>query len=273
MRIEPGQFIPLSELHSYIDTSGVYEIICTENSRAYIGQSTSITQRLFSHVRNLENECHSNALLQLDWRDLGKSAFSFRIVQEIPYTDIAALTKEECREMEIRRRNGIMLYNDHARGYKPALESSRPDRPEQKQGDRSSGPTPRKPQPTRTYNTLVCFDCGSWGDESLTHFKCDDGQFRCQICIERYLGEQVIIIRQTSAPISRASSERFWRWQKGSDDDKTEMTLAISSYIRRFGYKPPKLMMKNPPVDNWHGIEVDTSALANKLYIDMPRLL
>lgn len=272
MNIEPNTFIPLSELHSYIDTSGVYEIICVENNRSYIGQSTSITQRLYSHVRELERDCHSNSLLQLDWQKFGKLAFNFRILQEIPYTDIASLTQEERREMEIRRRNDIMLYNDHARGYKPALAKSEVQEKEEPDIKTKPAHTPSRPKSTRTYQTLVCYDCGSMGDESLTHFKCDDGQFRCQRCIDRYLGNQAIIIKKTSSSVSRASSEKFWRWQKGSDDDEMEMTLAISSYIRRFGFKPPKLLMKNPSVDSWHGIEVDVSDIANNQYIDMPCL-
>jgi hypothetical protein len=268
MKIEPNQLIPLSNLQDYIDTSGVYEIICQKNYRSYIGQSTSITRRLFGHIQLLDKGTHSNALLQQDWGEFTSAAFVFRILQEIKYTDTKALHFEERREINIRRRNKIMLYNDHARLYEakempeeaPVIQEVPAKTPKQNTSSE---------QRAKTSRFITCFDCGALGNDNLTHFKCDDDVFRCQICINKYLGKQTVMLSGLTIT-DRKSSTKFWRRQMGSKDYEIEMTLALSSYARRFKCKPEKMLMKNPPVAIWQDVEIEKSSLANDWYIDMP---
>jgi hypothetical protein len=273
MKIETNQLIPLSDLHNYIDTSGIYEIICIENKRAYVGQSKSITRRIFGHTQALDKGNHSNSLLQEDWGLYTASAFVFRILQEIDYKDDKALLAEETREIIIRRRNGIMLYNDYARQYQEVERSIPETIPADEEKAASSknqeSPSPRK-QPIQTYQTVFCYDCGAAGDDHLTHFKCDDGIYRCQICIEDYLGKQTIMIAELDDRPPKHSSAQLWRWLMGSDNAEIELTLALSSFARKFNCKPQRLLMSNPPFEQWQGVKVEHSAIPNAWYIDMP---
>jgi len=60
----------------------VYEIRNTKNGRCYIGQTTNITSRLVEHKNSLKNNSHHNRLLQDDYNEFGKEAFTFEILRE-----------------------------------------------------------------------------------------------------------------------------------------------------------------------------------------------
>lgn len=61
---------------------GIYKIENQITGRVYIGQSTNIVQRWYKHTTMLNNQWHFCSDLQRDWNELGKSKFSFSVIEE-----------------------------------------------------------------------------------------------------------------------------------------------------------------------------------------------
>lgn len=62
---------------------GVYMIKNSLNRKVYIGSSTNIGQRWYTHISNLNNKTHHSTRLQSDWDDLiDKSIFKFEILEK-----------------------------------------------------------------------------------------------------------------------------------------------------------------------------------------------
>lgn len=59
---------------------GIYEIICTENGKRYIGESGNVLDRLAKHTRNLEKGEADCSNLQLDWNRFGHSKFEAKVL-------------------------------------------------------------------------------------------------------------------------------------------------------------------------------------------------
>ena len=61
---------------------GVYQITNNENLKIYIGSSKQIEKRWKAHIRELNNNKHSNKFLQEDWNKYGEKSFKFEILEE-----------------------------------------------------------------------------------------------------------------------------------------------------------------------------------------------
>lgn len=63
-------------------TSGIYEIVCTENGRRYIGSAVNIDKRWRGHVLQLNEKRHHSRHLQRAWNKYGQAAFVFVVLEE-----------------------------------------------------------------------------------------------------------------------------------------------------------------------------------------------
>lgn len=80
-------------------SSGVYKIVCTENGREYIGQSSDINKRFNAHKKFLNLKYHDNSRLQDDYNKFGPSKFDFSVV-------LTCSTEEShLKEQELIRQN------------------------------------------------------------------------------------------------------------------------------------------------------------------------
>jgi group I intron endonuclease len=63
-------------------TCGIYEIICMESGKTYVGSSKNIENRFYRHICELNRNTHKNKQLQNDWNKYGgESNFIFDIVK------------------------------------------------------------------------------------------------------------------------------------------------------------------------------------------------
>lgn len=68
--------------------SGIYEIVCTENGRRYIGSAVNIDKRWREHVRQLNTGRHHSPHLQRAWDKYQQDAFVFRLIEECAKSDL-----------------------------------------------------------------------------------------------------------------------------------------------------------------------------------------
>lgn len=61
---------------------GIYIIRCLQEPIVYIGSSTDIERRWIDHKRQLSNNTHKNAKLQLAWDAYGDESFIFEVLEE-----------------------------------------------------------------------------------------------------------------------------------------------------------------------------------------------
>lgn len=61
---------------------GIYQIKNIINDYLYIGKSEDINRRWKEHARQLNQNKHHNANLQLDWNKFGAENFEFKVVEE-----------------------------------------------------------------------------------------------------------------------------------------------------------------------------------------------
>lgn len=78
-------------------TSGVYEIRCSANGRAYIGSAVNIKRRWARHRYDLRSSAHANPHLQRAWNKYGEEAFEFSVIEEC---DAGCLLDAEQRELD-----------------------------------------------------------------------------------------------------------------------------------------------------------------------------
>ncbi len=62
-------------------SGGIYQIMCVPNGRIYVGSSSHIHQRWYSHRRVLRLGTHSNDHLQYAWSKYGEAAFVFTVLE------------------------------------------------------------------------------------------------------------------------------------------------------------------------------------------------
>jgi group I intron endonuclease len=62
-------------------TTGIYAIVCNPTNKVYIGQSINIRSRKNQHVKDLLMSKHCNSYLQNTFNKYGRSAFSFRVLE------------------------------------------------------------------------------------------------------------------------------------------------------------------------------------------------
>lgn len=89
-------------------TGGIYRINGPEG-RVYIGSSDNVRRRWKSHKSQLRRSEHHNGALQLDWNELGESAFTFALLEEI--ADPARLVAAEQRHLDAAKAAGLAVYN------------------------------------------------------------------------------------------------------------------------------------------------------------------
>jgi group I intron endonuclease len=65
-----------------INASGIYQIRNVVTNKLYIGSATSIRQRVYWHIRNLNNNKHHSILLQRSWNKHGHYSFEFKVLEE-----------------------------------------------------------------------------------------------------------------------------------------------------------------------------------------------
>ncbi len=87
--------------------SGVYSINNTQNGRIYIGSSARLRKRFKMHVKQLEQNKHSNRFLQNDWNKCGSCNFTFKLLERVENC-----TKEELMLLEQR---WINKFFDHTK--------------------------------------------------------------------------------------------------------------------------------------------------------------
>jgi len=71
---------------------GIYCIENIENNKKYVGQATTIEQRLITHTKKLNNNNHINEHLQSSYNKHGKEKFIFYVLEEC---ETEALTEKE----------------------------------------------------------------------------------------------------------------------------------------------------------------------------------
>nr|ALO63256.1 putative GIY-YIG homing endonuclease [Chlamydomonas applanata] len=59
---------------------GLYEILCLENNKRYIGESTNVLDRIARHGRSLQTSQADCAQLQLDFTQYGPDKFEVSIL-------------------------------------------------------------------------------------------------------------------------------------------------------------------------------------------------
>lgn len=73
--------------------TGIYRIYNKETDRSYVGQALDIDTRWNSHIRELNERCHHNILLQQDWEKYGEKSFEFTIITQCNPVELNALEK------------------------------------------------------------------------------------------------------------------------------------------------------------------------------------
>jgi group I intron endonuclease len=66
--------------------SGIYQIVCTANEKAYVGSAVDIRRRWNYHRERLRKGNHDNERLQHAWDKYGEAAFAFSVLEtcEVP---------------------------------------------------------------------------------------------------------------------------------------------------------------------------------------------
>lgn len=62
----------------------VYEILCVENGKRYIGRSSNYNGRIASHFQKLKKRSHHCYALQADYDSIGEAAFRCSIIATVP---------------------------------------------------------------------------------------------------------------------------------------------------------------------------------------------
>ena len=67
---------------SLLDKCGVYEVLCPETSKAYVGCSNQISIRIAVHHKQLSEGKHATVELQADYNQWGENAFLVSVLIE-----------------------------------------------------------------------------------------------------------------------------------------------------------------------------------------------
>lgn len=72
------------------DTGCIYHIICTVNSRGYVGQTTNLQQRMYNHIQDIGGNGGSKSILwHINFARYGVSHYKVEILEtEIPATKL-----------------------------------------------------------------------------------------------------------------------------------------------------------------------------------------
>lgn len=76
---------------------GIYLITNNINNKGYIGQSTDLKHREYSHLSCLRRNKHNNKHLQYAWNKYGEENFEFIIIE---YCNVDIIDERECHWIE-----------------------------------------------------------------------------------------------------------------------------------------------------------------------------
>lgn len=62
--------------------SGIYIILCLINNKSYVGYTTNLINRQYSHFYHLRKNTHTNEYLQKAWNKYGEENFIFEVLEE-----------------------------------------------------------------------------------------------------------------------------------------------------------------------------------------------
>ena len=90
----------------------IYKITNNKTSKIYIGQSTMVDIRWYSHKLDLRNNKHHVPQLQEDYDKYGMEAFVFEVIEELPCdTSRDVLLEKESEAIKKYLNEGKRLYN------------------------------------------------------------------------------------------------------------------------------------------------------------------
>lgn len=69
-------------------SSGVYQILCKQNGKIYIGSTVDLCARWNAHCRDLCRGEHSNRFLQQAWDQYGEAYFEFSVLELVPISEL-----------------------------------------------------------------------------------------------------------------------------------------------------------------------------------------
>lgn len=282
-KVSANEYMPLSRVRDFIEVSGVYEILCLKTERVYIGQSVAVAYRASQHLQDLKNNRHSNKSLQYDWNEIADPAtFVFKVVTPLDPLDRESLITEEAKEINRRRENKVVLYNDTS--ITKVVEDNR------------IGPVKTVPAPAYntannndpyvrkeyTYeieaNQATCSDCGLIGIVGQYLFKCEDRELRCERCVDKrsrvlegWLALERSRIAKEIVEVKRITSSFKMRWQLGFGSLKNNMLRAVSAYVSKYGQFPAEAIFpvgaELPEMDD---IKFKFSKYTPDGYVDFP---
>ena len=94
--------------------SGIYRILNTVTGKCYVGSTKNFKKRWKQHCKTLKNGLHSSIKLQRSYDKHGKNAFTFEILERMPYE----------KDVIIEAENTYMdLHNSKSNGYNIASAS------------------------------------------------------------------------------------------------------------------------------------------------------
>jgi len=105
-----------------MNTSGVYAIRCTANSKVYIGQSIKIDKRKAYHFSSLRGGYHENKHLQRSFNKHGESSFIFCVIE---YSSVEMLDASEIFWIRFfKSDDGVHGYNAESGGNENKIMSA-----------------------------------------------------------------------------------------------------------------------------------------------------
>jgi hypothetical protein len=92
--------------------TGIYKILNKVNGKFYVGSSTNITKRWWTHKTELKNGKHCNIHLQSSWNLHGENSFEFSVVEQLDEnTSDEELKQKEQVYLDECWDNGVNCYN------------------------------------------------------------------------------------------------------------------------------------------------------------------
>lgn len=275
---------PFREVAPQFATSGVYAIYCTQTDTYYIGQGQVVLRRLFDHFDALRRGGHQNTLLQTDYNEAGEDCFVVDLLDDMPNAAQQELLVQETKEIQRFKAHGKLLYNKVSTTIKAIQPQPAPARHSTtaaavngyERRDREQLLSHAERVVLDETTPATCYDCGEAGYLLATVYVCDDGQVRCQRCIEAHLDQWLLTFKTSETPRTGrqpAKNAAFYRrWLVPKYGSYTEHIMrAAVNFSSKYGYMPTRVYVA-PGVDapeSVNGIEVVEGGIATPGYIDI----
>lgn len=102
-------------------TQGIYRIYNMKNGISYIGRSTNIEKRFYSHKNDLKSYRHCNYKIQEDYKKYGIGAFSFEVLEILEF--MSASKERELFYMHKFKSTGLYNIKDPSTEWNPKLDN------------------------------------------------------------------------------------------------------------------------------------------------------